>query len=265
MKREAKIMSKSSLVTYTQIVKNKDAGRGGKKIDKIFVHHMAGNLTVKQCGNVFATREASAHYGVSGSQIGQYVDEADTAWHCGNYPYNQRSIGIELANDGGASSNWHVSDKTIATAIELIADICKRNGISKLNFTGNLNGNLCMHSYCAATACPGGYLKGKFKYIADEVNKRLSSAATPSKPPNNNKWLTYSLPFTVRVKAKDLYIRSGAGTNYGKVKVDGSQFIKPGVYTIIEVKEAGGYTWGKLNSSTKKSPRWIALDFTSKA
>ena len=72
-------MSNSSLVTYKKIVSNKTPGRGGKKIDKIFLHHMAGSLTVKQCGNVFATRAASAHYGVNGSQIGQYVDEKDTA------------------------------------------------------------------------------------------------------------------------------------------------------------------------------------------
>ena len=57
-------MSNSSLVTYKKIVSNKTPGRGGKKIDKIFLHHMAGSLTVKQCGNVFATRAASAHYGV---------------------------------------------------------------------------------------------------------------------------------------------------------------------------------------------------------
>ena len=68
----------------------------------------------------------------------------------------------------------------------------------------------------------------------------------------------------VKVTASNLNARSGAGTNYKTVKVSGREFIKPGVYTIIEVKEAGGYTWGKLKSSTAKSPRWIALDFTTK-
>ncbi|MBR2706402.1 MAG: N-acetylmuramoyl-L-alanine amidase [Mogibacterium sp.] len=60
---------------------------------------MAGNLTVQQCGNVFKTNAASAHYGVNGNNIGCYVDESNTAWHCGNWGYNLRSIGIELAND----------------------------------------------------------------------------------------------------------------------------------------------------------------------
>lgn len=166
-------MSNSSLVTYKHICKHYDKGREGKKISKIFVHHMAGNLTVKQCGNVFDNRQASAHYGVNGKAIGLYVNECDTAWHCGNWGYNTKSIGIELANDGGA--NWHVSDTTIDTAIRLIADICKRNGIKKLNYTGDMSGNLCMHKWVCSTSCPGTYLATKFKYIAAQVNKILGN------------------------------------------------------------------------------------------
>ena len=230
------VMSKSSLVTYTDITSHKSKGRGGKKIDKIFIHHMAGNLTVKQCGNVFKNNQVSAHYGINGKNIGCYVDEKDTAWHCGNFGYNQRSTGIELANDQGASGKWHVSDKTIDTAIKLIADICKRNGIKKLNYTGNHKGNLCMHCWVASTACPGTYLKTKFKYIADEVNMILDGKA---------------IPFLVRVSVSDLYIRKGPGTSYKN-----KGFIKPGVYTITSVDG----DWGKLKSGAG----WICLTYTTK-
>ena len=229
-------MSRSALTTYVSITKHKSAGRGSKKIDKIFVHHMAGNLTVQQCGSVFHSAQASAHYGVNGKNVGCYVNEEDTAWHCGNFSYNQRSIGIELANDRGASGNWHVSDKTIETAITLIADICKRNGIEKLNYTGDLSGNLCMHCWICSTACPGPYLKKKFDYIAKEVNKILTGK---------------NVPFLVRVSISDLYIRKGAGTNY---KAKG--FIKPGVYTIVQTKG----DWGKL----KSGEGWICLKYTTK-
>lgn len=229
-------MSRSAMTTYVSITKHKSSGRGNKKIDKIFVHHMAGNLTVQQCGSVFHSAQASAHYGVNGKNIGCYVDEKDTAWHCGNFSYNQRSIGIELANDRGASGNWHVSDKTIKTAIALIADICKRNGIKKLNYTGDLSGNLCMHCWVSSTACPGPYLKKKFSYIAKEVNKILNGD---------------SVPFLVRVTISDLYIRKGAGTNY---KAKG--FIKPGVYTIVKTKG----NWGKL----KSGEGWICLKYATK-
>lgn len=254
-------MSNSKLVTYTDKTSHYYS-RDGAKIDKIFVHHTAGVLTVKDIGRVFRNREASANYGVCGKNIGLYVDEANGAWHCGNASYNKRSIGIELANDKGASGNWHVSDQTIQTAIKLIADVCQRNGIKKLNYTGNLNGNLCMHCWTMATACPGGYLKsnGKFKYIADEVNKLLGVKPAPAK----KTWTDYKKPFTVRVECSDLYIRKGPGiVNYGRQTVDGSQFIKPGVYTIMEVVQNEGYYWGKLKSSSGPNPRWIALDYTT--
>ena len=185
-------MSQSKLVNVTILTNHigypdGKKGRGGAKIDKIFVHHMAGVLTAKQCGNVFKSRPASAHYGIgSDGKIGQYVYEENTAWHCANKSYNQRSIGIELSNDGGAKTNWHVADKTIEKCIDLIVDICKRNGISKINYTGDLKGNLCMHRWTASTACPGPYLSKKFKYIASEVNKKLgkpSPSPSPSPAP----------------------------------------------------------------------------------
>lgn len=176
-------MSQSKLVNVTILTNHigypdGKHGRGGAKIDKIFVHHMAGILTAKQCGNVFKSRPASAHYGIgSDGKIGQYVKEEDTAWHCASKAYNQRSIGIELSNDTGAKGNWHVADKTIAKCIDLIVDICKRNGIKKINYTGDLKGNLCMHRWTASTSCPGPYLKTKFKYIATQVNKKLTASA----------------------------------------------------------------------------------------
>ncbi|MBR2706403.1 MAG: N-acetylmuramoyl-L-alanine amidase [Mogibacterium sp.] len=86
-----------------------------------------------------------------------------------------------------------MSDKTIETAIQLVADICKRNGIKKLNYTGDLSGNLCMHCWVCSTACPGTYLKSKFRYIASEVNKLLGAGG----------------PFLVKVSCSDLYIRKG--------------------------------------------------------
>lgn len=63
-------------------------------------------------------------------------------------------------------------------------------------------------------------------------------------------------PYTVRVTATDLYIRKGAGTNYGA-----NGFITPGVYTIVAEQSGQGATkWGKLKSGAG----WISLDFAQK-
>lgn len=166
-------MSNSKLVTYTKWSPNYDS-RQGTRITDITIHHMAGNLSVYQCGEVFQTREASAHYGIDGEgRIGQYVDEKYASWANANAASNRRSVTIELANDqiGG---EWHVSDTAINRCIELCVDICKRNGIKKLNYTGDTSGNLTRHNMFYATACPGQYLQSKFPYIANKVNARLN-------------------------------------------------------------------------------------------
>ena len=145
------------------------------KIDKITIHHMAGNLTVEGCGELFAdpARKASSNYGIgTDGRVGMYVEEANRSWCSGNAENDHRAVTIEVANDG-AGPAWHVSEKALAKLIDLCVDICKRNGIEKLNFTGDKNGNLTMHKWFQATSCPGPYLESKFPYIAEEVNKRL--------------------------------------------------------------------------------------------
>jgi len=148
--------------------------RGGAKICKITIHHMAGNLSIETCGSVFQTREASANYGIgSDGRIGCYVYEENRAWSTANYTNDKQAINIELANDGGAETNWHVSDIAIEKCIDLCVDICQRYGFS-LVYDETPNGSLTRHNMFMATTCPGGYLQSKFPYIAQEVNKRLS-------------------------------------------------------------------------------------------
>jgi hypothetical protein len=174
-------MSNSPLVNYTKISPNSSNPRN-KPISKITIHHMAANLTVEQCGAVFApaSRQASSNYGIgTDGRVGLYVDEQNRAWTSSNKENDNMAVTIEVANDE-VGGNWHVSDTALAKLIDLCTDICKRNGIKKLNFTGDKSGNLTMHKYFAATGCPGPYLESKFPYIADEVNKRLSDNAAKS-------------------------------------------------------------------------------------
>ena len=168
-------MSNSKLASVKIWSPNFDS-RNGSKIDRIVIHHMAGNMLVENCGNMFAQvkRQASSTYGVgTDGRIAQYVDEKWRPWTTSDYDCDRRAVTIEVANDqiGG---QWHVSDKALNATIKLCADICERNGIKKLNYTGDKSGNLHMHCWYANTACPGPYLKSKFPYIAQEVNKLLN-------------------------------------------------------------------------------------------
>lgn len=174
-------MSNSKLVSYTKISPNSTNPRN-HKIDTITIHHMAGNLSVETCGNVFAptSRQASSNYGIgSDGRVGLYVSEENRSWCTSSRENDHRAVTIEVANEeiGG---QWRVSDKAYDTLIDLCVDICQRNGIAKLNYTGDKTGNLTMHKWFANTNCPGPYLESKFPDIAAEVNKRLGVVATPA-------------------------------------------------------------------------------------
>lgn len=175
-------MSDSKLVNYVRISPNRHHPRN-HKIDTITIHHMAGNLTVEDCGRIFQNtkREASSNYGIgTDGRIGLYVHEEDRAWTSGSPANDHRAITFEVANDGGAP-DWHVSDKALESLINLLVDICKRNGIEKLVWSDNKddrvhhrNGcNMTVHRDFQATACPGPYLYSKQGWIAQQVNERL--------------------------------------------------------------------------------------------
>ena len=176
-------MSNSSLVQITKLSPNCNSPRNNK-ILKITPHHTAGFASCQEYLDMFAnpSREASANYVIGADHvIGLCVDEANRAWTSGSPENDNMAITIEVANDGGAP-DWHVSDENVELLIQLMVDICKRNGITSLNYTGDANGNLTLHKMFQATACPGPYLTSKMPEIAAEVNKRLGGA-TPEPTP----------------------------------------------------------------------------------
>lgn len=167
-------MSNSSLAVYKKISPNSDPRV--YPVTKITIHHMAGNSTIEGCGDWFAksSTKASANYGIgTDGRIALYVEEQNRAWTSSDWENDHRAVTIEVANDGG-KPDWHISDKALESLILLCVDICKRNGIKKLNYTGDKSGNLTRHNMFVATTCPGPYLQSKFPYIAEEVNKMLA-------------------------------------------------------------------------------------------
>ena len=159
--------SKLATVKIPAHASNYTKGRQAK-IKKITIHHMAGVLSAKQCGKVFQKkgRNGSAHYGVGkDGEIGQFVDEKDTAWADSNWSSNCQSVTIETSNSK-TGGNWPVGKKTLSSLVKLCADIAKRNKLGKLVASKNLT----WHSMYAATACPGKYLLSKMDYIAKQAN-----------------------------------------------------------------------------------------------
>ena len=220
-------MSNSKLVSYTKISPNSTNPRKDK-IKKITIHHVAGNLTVEAVGNVFApaSRKASSNYAVDNQgRVGMYVEEKNRAWTSSNADNDNQAVTIEVANIGG-SPDWKVSDVALNKTIELCVDICKRNGIEKLIYTGDASGNLTRHNMFAATTCPGAYLQSKFPYIADEVNKRLNP------PAPGVLYRVQTGAFKVKANADALLTRvKAAGFDTYMVQQDGLFKVQVGAYS----------------------------------
>lgn len=266
-------MSNSPLATYTRITKNKTSPRN-HAIDTITIHCIVGQWTAKQGCDYFATtdRQCSANYvvGKDGS-IGLSVDEKDRSWCSSNGTNDNRAITIEVASD--TTHPYAVTAKAYAALLDLVTDICKRNGIKKLVWSTNKNDrvnhrngcNMTVHRDFANKACPGEYLYSRHGEIAAEVNRRLQGASngggvvvTPPAAENPTGGTTGATvtPYLVRVKIANLNIRKGPGTNYGA-----TGYIRPGIYTIVaESTGKGAAKWGKLKSGAG----WISLDYATK-
>lgn len=176
-------MSNSKYVDYTLISPNKTAPRN-KPISKIVIHHMAGNLTVEQCGKVFQpkTRKASSNYGIgSDGRVGLYVEECDRSWASSNATVDNCAVSIEVA-DASNKPAWTVTDKAFNKLIDLCVDICQRNGIKELKWTGDKNGSLVVHRFYKATECPSDYLMNKMPELAQSVNAKLKPQTAQNEP-----------------------------------------------------------------------------------
>lgn len=145
-----------SALTNVAIMSPNHSGSRYNSISKITIHHMAGNLSIETCGNVFLNpnRQASSNYGIgSDGRIACYVDEENHPWTSANWENDDRAITIEVANSE-TGGDWPISQAAYASLISLCADICNRYGIYPY-YDGTPSATLTEHCMFVATNCPG--------------------------------------------------------------------------------------------------------------
>ena len=188
--KEGSAMSNSKLISCTLISPNKNSPRN-HKIDTITIHCVVGQCSAERIGEIFkpTSRQASSNYGIGyDGRIGLYVDEADRSWCSSSAANDNRAITIEVASD--TKHPYAVNDKAYAALLDLVEDICRRNGIKKLVWStskddrvNHKNGcNMTVHRDYANKSCPGDYLYNRHGEIAAEVNRRLGVPAEEQKP-----------------------------------------------------------------------------------
>lgn len=220
-------MSNSSLVNYKKLSPNYYNGRN-HSIDTITIHCVVGQCSVETLGSIFASssREASSNYGIGyDGRIGMYVEEKNASWCSSSYSNDNRAVTIEVASD--TYSPYAVNDKAYNSLINLVADICKRNGIKKLVWSTNKsdrmnhkNGcNMTVHRDYANKSCPGDYLYNRMGDIASKVNKLLGTATTASTSTSSSSTSKTSITSTAKASIPDVTYRVRAGGKwYSAVK-----------------------------------------------
>ena len=189
-------MSNSKLVSFARISPNRTSPRT-HTIDTVTIHCTAGQLSVEQLGDIFASveRGASSNYGIgTDGRVGMYVEESDRSWCSSNAVNDDRAVTIEVAS--GKYHPYAVSNKAYAALVELLTDICRRNGIKRLVWSESKNDrvnhlggcNMTVHRDYANKACPGEWLYSRHREIAQAVNAKLTPPKTKSEEINDFVW-----------------------------------------------------------------------------
>ncbi len=174
-----------SPLTSVAIMSPNHSGSRLNPISKITIHHMAGNLSVETCGNVFLNpnKQASSNYGIgSDGRIACYVEEEDHPWTSANWENDDRAITIEVANSE-SGGDWPISQAAYASLISLCADICNRYGIYPY-YDGTPSATLTEHCMFVATNCPGPTIHAMQEnhVIENDIRAAMAGGAVTSQP-----------------------------------------------------------------------------------
>ena len=175
---------------------NKRTGR----VQFFAIHHMivlnreiTGRSANQACYDIWIKqgRAASAHYGVDGDYIDQFVYDRNAAWANANYWANHNSIAVEHANatldKPGTENDYVIDERTFFNGARLVA-----HGHILFGLTPKLNTTVRRHSEFTSTACPGPYMNRNWNRYFDTMHDIYSTVKagrnieTPSKPVPSN-------------------------------------------------------------------------------
>jgi len=164
------------------------------KIRFVVVHHMTivgtgDGRASDACYRVWQTREASAHYGVDGRFVRQFVWDGNAAWATGDSTGNHAGISIEHANSS-AGPGWKVAEETWKTGAKLAAHLHVAYGLGR-PVSGK---TLRKHREFTSTACPGPFMDsiwGQYVAEAQRVYDQLVKPGKPAPKPQPARWFEH--------------------------------------------------------------------------
>lgn len=220
-------------------------GTKRKETTKIAVHYVANPKSTAIANrnyfenNRLTKNSVSSNYivGLEGEVIRCVPD--DEIAHCTNTA-NAYSISIECCHPDWTGK---FNDKTYASLVELCAELLKKYGLTANDLIRHydVTGKICPK--CFVPASKGGSDDDKqtaWKKFKADVEERMADAIRKPAAPVQGSFS----PFLVKVTCTALNVRADAGTSH-KIK---TVVHKNEVYTIVDTKQVGNSTWGKLKS-----------------
>lgn len=147
------------------------------EITRLTPHHTACVADAWTIASMFKStgRQASCNYAIGNDgSIVCVVPEEFRAWTSSSWDNDMRAITFEISD---ADGDWNISDAAIEAYVKLCVDLIQRYpGLGgSYDWTGDMDGNITLHRWFAATACPGPDLGSDWRQraIMEEVNRRL--------------------------------------------------------------------------------------------
>ena len=226
----------SSLVSYTKLSPN-HSGQRTHSIDRITPHCVVGQCSVETLGSIFlpTSRQASSNYGIGvDGRVGMYVEEKNRSWCSSSSANDQRAVTIECASD--TTEPYAFKDVVYNRLVELCADICKRNGKTKLLWLGDKTKTLnytpasdemvlTVHRWFANKSCPGNWMYARMGDLASQVTAALGGSTETATPIEQEE-------STATIKAGDLVTITGS-TYYNGKTIPG--WVKKLRWYVVEV------------------------------
>ena len=142
-------------------------GREGNDWTALVIH-ISECTTLSAVDNTFlGTSQTSAHFGVSDSEIHQYVSLDDTAWAVGNWTWNTRTVSIEHVG----TTSWPPSRATLDRSAQLMAALARLRQWPELVVGENVG----VHKWYSATSCPATL---DVTYLVSKANEYMGNGFT---------------------------------------------------------------------------------------
>ncbi|MCM1497131.1 MAG: N-acetylmuramoyl-L-alanine amidase [Clostridium sp.] len=178
----------SPLVAYTNLSPN-HSGQRTHSIDRITPHCVVGQLSAESICGCFTSpsRQASCNYGIgTDGRVSLCVEEKNRSWCSSSNANDQRAVTIECASD--KTEPYAMNGKVYDSLVSLCADICRRNGKTKLLWLGDKDKTLnyapksdemvlTVHRWFANKSCPGNWLYARLGDLAEKVTAALGTPA----------------------------------------------------------------------------------------